>query len=179
MEYDPKELYEELKIYSSNRHHSISFTGGEPLLQKDFLKEILKLTHKENLKNYLETNGTLPEALKEVIDYIHIVAMDLKLSSSTGLSNYWQAHRLFLEIAAKKEVFVKAVICDCTQEDDLLDGLKMIRESARHTILILQPDSGAKHSEMENKLKLFKDICRRERITTCVIPQVHKIAGVK
>ncbi|OQB12740.1 MAG: 7-carboxy-7-deazaguanine synthase [Candidatus Omnitrophica bacterium ADurb.Bin205] len=179
LEYDPKELYEELKMYSSNRHHSIAFTGGEPLLQKDFLKEVLRLTHKENLKNYLETNGTLPEALKEVIDYIHIVAMDLKLPSSTGLSNYWEAHRVFLEIAAKKEVFVKAVICDCTQEADLLDGLKMIRESARHTILILQPDSGVKPSTIEGKLKLFKDICRREKITTCVIPQVHKIAGVK
>jgi len=179
LEYEPEELYKELKMYHRRGHHSVSFTGGEPLLQKDFLKEVLKLTHKDNLKNYLETNGTLPDALKEVIDYIHIVAMDLKLSSSTGLNNFWEAHRVFLEVAAKKEVFVKIVICECTEEGDLMDGLKIIRETAKNTILILQPDSGARQASLDSKLDFFKNICRREKIITCVIPQVHKITGVK
>ncbi|MBN2831429.1 MAG: 7-carboxy-7-deazaguanine synthase QueE [Candidatus Omnitrophica bacterium] len=179
LEYDPEELYKELKMYHRKSHHSVSFTGGEPLLQKDFLREVLKLTHRENLKNYLETNGTLPDALKDVIDYVHIVAMDLKLPSSTGLNNFWEAHRVFLEIAAKKELFVKAVICECTEEGDLLEGIKLIREVARNTILILQPDSGINRGALDTKLELFKDMCRREKVTTCVIPQVHKIAGVK
>jgi organic radical activating enzyme len=179
LEYKPEELYKELKMYYRKWHHSVSFTGGEPLLQKDFLRDTLKLTHKDNLKNYLETNGTLPDALKEVIDYVHIVAMDLKLPSSTGLSSLWQAHRVFLEIAAKKEVFVKAVICECTEEGDLLEGLKLIREAAKNTILILQPDSGINRGSLDAKLAFFKDMCRREKVTTCVIPQVHKISGVK
>jgi len=105
--------------------------------------------------------------------------MDLKLPSSTGLNSFWQAHRVFLEIAAKKEVFVKAVICECTQESDLLDGLRLIRQAAQNTILILQPDSGIDRGVLDAKLELFKDMCRREKVTTCVIPQVHKIAGVK
>jgi len=179
LEYEPEELYKELKMYHRKGHHSVSFTGGEPLLQKDFLRETLKLTFKNDMKNYLETNGTLPDALKEVIDHVHIVAMDLKLPSSTGLNGFWQAHRVFLEIAAKKEVFVKAVICECTQESDLLDGLRLIRQAAQNTILILQPDSGINRGVLDAKLELFKDMCRREKVTTCVIPQVHKIAGVK
>ena len=106
--------------------------------------------------------------------------MDLKLPSSTGLNkDFWQAHRVFLEIASKKEVFVKAVVCECTQEGDLLDGLKLIRQSAKNTILVLQPDSGVNNGALESKLETFKDLCRRERVTTCVIPQVHKIMGVK
>jgi organic radical activating enzyme len=178
LEYDPEELFNEIKMYRKH-YHSISFTGGEPLLQKSFLKEILKLTYKDNFKNYLETNGTLPEALKDVIEYIHIVAMDLKLPSSTGLSNFWDAHRLFLEIASKKEVFIKMVICESTKEEDLVDGLRLINEVAKYSILILQPDSGASSVALDKKLAGFKDICRREKITTCVIPQVHMIAGVK
>jgi 7-carboxy-7-deazaguanine synthase len=180
LEYEPEELYRELKKYCYKKHHSISFTGGEPLLQKDFLKEVLKLTFKDNLKNYLETNGTLPEALTEVIDHLHIVAMDLKFPSSTGLNqDFWQAHRVFLEIASKKEVFVKAVICEHTQESDLLDGIRLIQQSAQNTILVLQPDSGVNNGALEPKLETFKNMCRRERITTCVIPQAHKIMGVK
>ncbi|MBM3244109.1 MAG: 7-carboxy-7-deazaguanine synthase QueE, partial [Candidatus Omnitrophica bacterium] len=128
LEYAPEELYKELKMYHRNGHHSISFTGGEPLLQKDFLKDVLKLTHRDKLKNYLETNGTLPDALKDVIDYVHIVAMDLKLPSSSGLNSLWQVHRVFLELASRKELFIKAVICECTEEEDLMQGLKLIRE---------------------------------------------------
>jgi len=179
LEYEPGELYKEVKMYYRKSHHSVSFTGGEPLLQKDFLKELLRLAHKDNIKNYLETNGTLPEALKDVIDNVNIIAMDLKLPSSTGLNDLWEAHRAFLEIAAGKELFIKAVVCERTEESDLVEGVKLIRESAKNAILILQPDSGMDQISLNGKLESFKDICRREKITACVIPQVHKIAGVK
>jgi len=178
MEYDPLELYKEIKMYRKG-FHSISFTGGEPLLQKDFLKDVLKLTHRENLKNYLETNGTLADELKDVIDYVHIVAMDLKLPSSTGLGNYFNAHRDFLEIASRSEVFIKAVISEHTHESDLLDGLKLIRDVLRSAILVLQPDSTVESELINGKLDNFKEICRKEKITACVIPQVHKSAGVR
>jgi len=81
-EYEPQELLEEIKLYQDN-HRTVSFTGGEPLLQKYFLREILKLTRDEGYKNYLETNGILHSALEDVIDYVDTVAMDLKLPSST------------------------------------------------------------------------------------------------
>ena len=178
LEYNPLDLHNELKMYRKG-YHSISFTGGEPLLQKDFLREVLKLTHADNSKNYLETNGTLPEALNEVIDYLHIIAMDFKLPSSTGMSEYWDAHREFLKIASRKDLFIKAVICLGTEESDLLAGLKIIREYAKHSILILQPDSSNSNSALDKKLESFKSLCRKERVTACVIPQVHKIAGVK
>jgi len=178
MEYAPDELFSEIMMYL-DRYHSISFTGGEPLLQKYFLKEIMSLTHKNNFKNYLETNGTLYEELDTVIDYVDFVAMDLKLPSSTGLGDYWEAHRLFLETASRRECFLKAVISPSTQEDDLRVGLRLIRESAKDAILILQPDSGADSLLLSKKLDNFKEVSRKERVTACIIPQVHKIAGVK
>jgi organic radical activating enzyme len=177
-EYEPQELLDEIKLYDSGIN-SVSFTGGEPLLQKDFLKEALKLTHRENYKNYLETNGTLPFDLGDVIDDLDIVAMDLKFPSSTEAGNFWEAHRKFLKIASRKEVFLKAVICASTTEEDLREATKLIKEVNRSAILVLQPNSFENNGTLAEKLERFKGLCRKEKVTACVIAQMHKIAGLR
>ncbi len=178
MEYEPDELLEEIKSHGNN-HHSISFTGGEPLLQKDFLKETLELTRKAGYKNYLETNGTLANELSEVIEHLDIVAMDLKLPSSTLQGNFWNNHRKFLGIASRKEVFLKAVVCHSTEEDDIARGVRLIREVNASAILVLQPNSCEEGDGLRDKLESFKAFCRKEKITACIIPQIHKMMGVK
>ena len=82
-EYTPDELFKELKSYKDS-FHSLVFTGGEPLEQKDFLKEALKLARARGYKTYLETNGVLYEELEEVIDLVDIVAMDLDYPAQPG-----------------------------------------------------------------------------------------------
>lgn len=178
MEYEPEELFQELKLYQ-DKYHSVSFTGGEPLLQKDFLKEMLRLTRKDNFRNYLESNGTLYEELKDVIDYVDIVAMDLKLPSSTGLGDFWEEHRLFLEIASKREVFLKVIIGSQTKDEDLKKGLRLIRETAPGAVLILQPDSRAEKIYLHDKLHTFKELCKKARVTACLVEQMHKVIGVR
>jgi organic radical activating enzyme len=61
-------------------YHSVSITGGEPLLHTDFLKAILPPIRKK-LPILLETNGTLPARLKAVIKLVDIVSMDIKMPS--------------------------------------------------------------------------------------------------
>ena len=56
MEYDPLELYKEIKMYRKG-FHSISFTGGEPLLQMDSV--LVGALHKEGFEIAVETNGTI------------------------------------------------------------------------------------------------------------------------
>jgi len=178
MEYEPEELMKELRLYRE-KYHSISFTGGEPLLQSEFLKEVLRSTRKNNFKNYLETNGTLHKELEDVIDHIDIVAMDLKLPSSTGLSGLWEEQRLFLKIASQQEVFVKTVICSHTKKEDLIRGLRLIRETAQEVVLVLQLNSNEERDYLHDKLETFKDICRKERVTYCCVDQLHKVIGVR
>ncbi|MCX5710933.1 MAG: 7-carboxy-7-deazaguanine synthase QueE [Candidatus Omnitrophica bacterium] len=174
-EYEVKELLDEIKLHHDHGHfHSISFTGGEPLLQKDFLNVIMALTKKEGYKNYLETNGTLYAELNDVIDRVDVVSMDVKLPSSTGMGPLWAMHYNFLKIASKKEV-----ICGSTREEDLRETLKMIKEVNKAAVLILQPNSLEDPGILGFKLNRFKEICREEYVTSCTIAQLHKIVGVK
>jgi organic radical activating enzyme len=177
-EYEPKELFEEIRLYR-DKYHSIAFTGGEPLLYADFLEEILKLTCKGGYKHYLETNGTLFFELEQLIDRIDIIAMDLKFPSSTGMGNLWHMHRKFLKIAARKEVFLKAIICQATFEEDLREALAIIKEISPSSVLVLQPNSYENQSVLHEKLLNFKQIANQQGVTTCVIPQIHKIAGLR
>lgn len=79
-----EDIYErEVLYYLTNRKdylEGVCITGGEPLisLEKNFLKEIKSLGY--DIK--LDTNGSFPERLKELIDekLIDFVAMDIKTS---------------------------------------------------------------------------------------------------
>jgi 7-carboxy-7-deazaguanine synthase len=177
-EYESLELVEEIGLYG-NDFHSISFTGGEPLLQKDFLKEVLEQTSNLGYKNYLETNGTLSGELEDVIDYVDFLSIDLKLPTSTGMGFLWGLHRKFLKIASRKENFIKAVVCSTTIEDDLRYATDLIKEVSPHSILVLQPNSSDDNEDLQVMLRKFREICQEAKITACIIPQVHKIAGIK
>jgi len=177
-EYEPQELFEEIVLYNHN-FHSISFTGGEPLLQNNFLKKVLALTKRNGYRNYLETNGTLAGELEDTIDYLDIVAMDIKLPTSSGMGNLWGMHRRFLKIASKKDVFLKAIVCESTREEDLKITLNLIKEINSAAVLVLQPNSFDSQEKLALKLENFKNICIDENVAACVIAQMHKIAGVR
>lgn len=178
IECELEDLFARLKLWK-NEIDFLSFTGGEPLLQKDFLRELLRLTKAEGFINYLDTNGLLTDELKEVIEYIDIIAMDVKLPSSTGMSGFWQRHKEFLKIALPKETFLKAVICENTKEADLYQAIKLIKETNSSIVLVLQPNSYEDNEEVAEKTERFRDICLDNQIISCVIPQVHKIIGLK
>ena len=174
----PEEVISEIEKFKKN-DRTVVFTGGEPLVQKDFLVDMMRLTRERGYKNYLETNGTLVEELKSVIDLIDVVAMDLKFPSSCGEAPVWDLHRKFLDIADDKDIFLKAVICATTKEEDLLEAINIIRESGKALLLVLQPNSFDDYSQLTVKLEAFKAVCAKNHVTVCVIPQIHRIVGAK
>jgi len=170
------ELLDEINTFGD--YHSLSITGGEPLLQIDFLKDLLKLIKKRKQKVYLETNGTLPENLEKVIDYTDIIAMDFKLPSSTGLEPYWDEHQEFLMIAHGKKTFIKAVINTTTMVEDIYKAIEIIKGAAKKTTLVLQPQNPLEIM-VKAKLEGFEQLCRDEGLEVKVIPQIHKRLGLK
>ena len=61
-EYTSDELWRKISDLWSNCH-SISFTGGEPLVQTDFIKRFLPRLKAAWVTSYLETNGVFYEEL--------------------------------------------------------------------------------------------------------------------
>ncbi len=80
--YTPQELMNEIVKYKSYMKFSgggVTFTGGEPLLQPDFLKEVFALCKKQGISIALDTSGFLySERTKDVIDMADLVLLDIK-----------------------------------------------------------------------------------------------------
>ncbi|MFH1678882.1 MAG: 7-carboxy-7-deazaguanine synthase QueE [Candidatus Omnitrophota bacterium] len=177
-EYEPDDL---LKVITSSYYgrYSISLTGGEPLLQKDFLKEFLPLVKEAGFKAYLETNATLADALNDIIAYIDVIAMDFKFPSSTGLKGLWQEHEDFLDIAVQRETFIKAVICNSTDWADLKKATELLSGLNRDLPFILQPNSFELDGLLMNKIQEFQRYALRFLSDVRVVPQMHKLMGVR
>ena len=185
--YSTRELLdaiEELES-SSGPHHSISLTGGEPLLYSDYLKGFLQDARRPRLGVYLETNGTLPGRLEQVLSFIDYIAMDFKLPSSTQERPFWDEHKEFLTIASRerKYIFVKAVITADTSADDIMRTVAILKEVDAAIPLILQPATFiGKESDpvtIGSLVSFMKRGLEQGLREVRIIPQVHKILGVR
>ncbi len=159
-------------------HHSVSLTGGEPLLQVKILKEWLPAL-RDQLPIYLETNGVMHNALLEIIDLLDFISMDIKLPSTSGHSGFWEEHRLFMQISAQKNVFVKIVIGEETQEWEIMKTCEIISSVNRHIPLILQPRTlgdGKIGIKPLQTLQLQEIACSFLKETR-IIPQTHIFSG--
>lgn len=167
---------------TEGRHHSVSLTGGEPLLHVSFLEELLPKLKERAFKTYLETNGTLSEELKRVIDYVDIVAMDIKLPSSTDMPPLWEEHAQFLKIAKEKDLFIKVVVTENTSENDIIKARDMVEGFNGNVPLILQPasiDEKGSFKVAKKRLLGYLNLSEERLKNVRVIPQVHKFMGVK
>ncbi|MBD3263532.1 MAG: radical SAM protein [Candidatus Omnitrophica bacterium] len=159
-------------------YDSVSLTGGEPLLQDDFLREVTGGLKKRSKVVYLETNGTLPFKLAKVIDCIDVVAMDFKLPSSARLGSFWEEHREFLGIGRRKIVFVKAVVGENTERADIEKSIRIIRDIDKKIPFILQLQNPFEDI-LRKKAESFAYFCKAKGLDVRVLSQLHKQLGVK
>lgn len=78
-EYTPKQIVDILKRYKSyyKDNGGVTFSGGEPLMQRDFLLETLKLCKKEGINTCLDTSG-FGFNYDEILDHTDLVILDIK-----------------------------------------------------------------------------------------------------
>ncbi len=157
---------------------SVSLTGGEPLVQVHFLQALMVKLKESGFRTHLETNGTLYRDLANVVRWTDVVAMDMKLPSSTGSEIRWKEHSQFLTIASSTNVFVKTVVCKDTTEDEILQCCDIIAPIDRHISLIIQPITGRNTAPGELLMHLQK-VAMARLTDVRVIPQCHNILGLK
>lgn len=159
-------------------HHSISLTGGEPLLQcrtlLDWLPEMRRL-----LPIYLETNGTLPDQLEMVLPHIDWVSMDIKLNSLTGSATDWEVHRRFLQLANKTDCYVKMVVADATPDLELQMAAELVSDVSSEIPLILQPVTIDNNIAVSTgRLLEMQGLVSALHGNVRIIPQTHRFLGV-
>jgi 7-carboxy-7-deazaguanine synthase len=159
---------------------AVAITGGEPLLQANFLADFLREARFE-VPILLETNGTLPKQLATLLPWIQVISMDIKPPSNTGERAFWSEHEEFLGVAAEREtdVYVKVLVDQSTSDDEIARAGALV---ARHGNLpvFLQPimaPSGRVEIDHPTLSRLF-GVARRFHSNVRVLPQTHKILGI-
>ncbi len=167
-EYSVQELIEICN--KSTDCHSVSLTGGEPLLHTEFIKE---LGSKCKLPVYLETNGILTKNLIDVFEFITFIAADIKIPSATGLKPMWEEQEEFLKIACQKDAFAKVVFDDKITDFEIHKISHLCKKFCIE--LILQPMMRGKCPGVDSKfMQEVLDKCLKIHPNTRLIPQVHK-----
>ena len=128
----PSELITEvLKYKNFIKSGGVTVTGGEPLLQAEFLKEFFQLCKSENIHTALDTSGFIysPKAL-EVLEFVDLVLLDIKAIDPTlykSLTSVKLENTLkFLDYLEEKNIdtWVRHVIVpDLTDKDEQLEKL--------------------------------------------------------
>jgi len=138
---------------------SVCITGGEPMIQLESLKDLVKKLKNIGYQISLETNGTVYD--EWVFKAVDCVSMDVKPPSSGEKSNL----EILKKLAPKDQV--KIIIADDKDYDFAKDVLKKTSVE-----VILQPLGGV-------NLKRIVDKVMDDRLDVRILPQLHKIIGIK
>lgn len=170
----PETIMQLVNTYNPSLHHSISITGGEPLLHTNLLIDLIPRLPNTRKGIFLETNGTLPEELKKVIKLVDYVSMDIKIDNA-GWPTNWEIHQQFLTVAADRNVFVKVVVSQDTTIWQITRAVGIIAEQNKKIPFILQPVTPANDIKKADnkKMLLLQEIALRYLEDVRIIPQTH------
>lgn len=77
-----EKMMKEIRKYKSYMESSgggVTISGGEPLIQRKFVEEILKSCKKENLHTALDTAGCIrPKTCQSLLNYTDLILLDIK-----------------------------------------------------------------------------------------------------
>ena len=80
-EYSAEEIVQKASRYKSyfGSKGGITVSGGEPLMQADFVREIFELSHKEGINTCLDTSGcVMNDDVKKLLIHTDRVLLDIK-----------------------------------------------------------------------------------------------------
>lgn len=105
----PKQVLDRVMRFKSyfGKDGGVTFSGGEPLKQPEFLLEALKLCKENNINTALDTSG-VGEGYEELLNYVDTVILDVKALDSneyktlTGLEI--DKFNKFLKSVQKKKI---------------------------------------------------------------------------
>ncbi len=135
-EYTPDRLFEEIIKYKSYMDYSgggVTFTGGEPLLQADFILEVSKMCKSKGISVALDTSGYIyNDAVEELLDYMDVVLLDIKNYDPIVYKNITGVHLSptlkFLDYLKEKNIRTWVRYIVVPELTDNLDNIKKLSD---------------------------------------------------
>lgn len=178
------------KIFYDESGGGVTFSGGEPLLQSDFLKELAKKCKFSGIHTALDTSGfTKWETLDRLTNYIDLILYDLKSIDNekhiefTGVSNEIILDNLKKLKNKDIDIFLRLPIIkginDSIEEADriveFIDGNKNIRQI---NLLEYHKMGMEKYPRLGKKYELTGEE-KPEKVTVEYLKKIYEEAGYK
>jgi len=134
------DIIEKDRIFFDNSGGGVTFSGGEPLLQFEFLQALLLECRNQGLHTIVDTCGYAPfEQIAKILDKVDIFYYDLKIIDEnkhlalTGVSNRIILENLQKLSAAKKKIQIRIPV---------IPGINDDQENIAKTAEFLKPIPG-------------------------------------
>lgn len=171
-----------LRRLEGRPYHSISVTGGEPLVQVEFLESLLPKL-RELWPVYLETSGTLSDSLARVAPHCDYFALDYKPPSTPGVKSDREDFRRCVEIASRGEAQVKIVLMqESPTDDEVAEACDVVRGIRSDIPLVFTPVTevnAACRAPDGARIRALRTIAEERGLVPYVIPQIHHLVGWK
>lgn len=177
--YTPEELIKKILNYKPYFKHNggVTFSGGEPLMQKEFLLECLKLCKKNNIHTCLDTAGSILN-VEEILKYTDLVMFDIKGTNKDNYKNMTgfniENSLKFLNLCGKlnKKLWIRVVIVpgiNDTKEyvNELINFIKPIKNVEKieflpyHTLGVHKYDELKINYPLKGVSDMDKDKCKK------------------
>lgn len=138
-EYTVEEIYNKVMRYKNYiiPNGGVTISGGEPLLQTEFLIELFKMLKKEKIHTCIDTSGNvaLTDKIKELIELTDLFLLDIKCINDdvckdlTGVSNKNELEFARYLSEKGKEMWIRQVLVPgiTDDENDLKELSKFIK----------------------------------------------------
>lgn len=176
----PKELVDQIRMYRPYIEDGggVTFSGGEPLMQSEFLLETLKLCKKAGIHTCIDTagNGYDEKIVKDILKYTDLVLLDIKALDDKNYKkitkNSINKFEQFLKIVQElnKKIWIRQVIVPGINDNKeyilkLKDYINKIKNVEKVELLPYSIIGVSKYKELgieyklENTLPMDKNIC--------------------
>lgn len=191
-----EEVIKKINLISKNTNW-IAITGGEPLLQIDFLSKLLQELRKKKFNIYLETNSTLMKNILIIEKYIDVLCLNYKLDSEndeirkTSLKNTYfnngfkskpvstTGPEIDLSYIIKnlfkknKKIFIKIIMTENTKINELKDVVKIA--AALKIPIVFQP---VRKNKIISK-KVINKCIKFQKIFSYLLKDIRIIPGIQ
>lgn len=121
---DILEILESEKIFIAQSKGGVTFSGGEPMLQSEFLIEALKECKKSGYHTTVDTSGySAANNFRSVIPYTDLFLFDIKQIDNekhlkyTGVSNYLILENLHLLLDSGRDIMIRIPVVPGVNDD--------------------------------------------------------------